>query len=262
MAGAEVVLQTENLSKRFGGLTALNRVGVSVRRQEIVGLIGPNGSGKSTLFNCICGFYRPEEGRVLISGEDCTGLAPHQIARRGLSRTFQLARLFYSLPVIENVMLARHLTRTAGFIASLIGSRRYRAEEKEARREALALLEQVDLAGDRDKPARDLPYGSQRLLTLAIALSSAPEVLLLDEPTAGMNQEEARKLAEIIRRINRGGLTVFLVEHNMKFVMGLSERITVLNHGEVICEGAPEAVRRDECVIDAYLGRGFTCTSP
>jgi branched-chain amino acid transport system ATP-binding protein len=237
-------------------------VSVAVRRAEIVGLIGPNGSGKSTLFNCICGFYRPDEGRVWLSGADCTGLAPHRIARRGLSRTFQLAKLFYNLPVIENVMLARHLTRTAGFLGSLVGSRRYRSEEKAAAAEALELLAQVDLAAERDKPARDLPYGSQRLLTLAVALSSRPEVLLLDEPTAGMNQQEAQKLAGILRRINAQGVTVFLVEHNMRFVMGLSQRIVVLNHGEVLCEGAPEAVRREERVIDAYLGRGFACTSP
>jgi branched-chain amino acid transport system ATP-binding protein len=257
MPGGEILLRTEGLSKRFGGLTALKGVAVAVRRGEIVGLIGPNGSGKSTLFNCICGFHRPDAGRVWLAGEECTGLAPHRIARRGLSRTFQLAKLFANLPVIENVMLARHLTRSAGFLGALCGSRRYRAEEKAAAAEALDILELVGLAGERAKAARDLPYGSQRLLTLAIALSSRPEILLLDEPTAGMNQQEARTLADILRRINAAGTTVFLVEHNMRFIMGLSERIVVLNHGEVICEGAPDAVRREECVIDAYLGRGF-----
>ncbi len=261
MGDRPVLLETVKLTKRFGGLTALSDVNISLRSGEIVGLIGPNGSGKTTLFNCICGFYHPEVGRVILQGEECTHYQPHQIAKRGISRTFQLAKLFYNLPVIENVMLARHLTRKAGFFSSLIKSRKFRAEEREARENALSLIELVDLAADRDKIARDLPYGSQRLLTLAIALSSAPSIILLDEPTAGMNQEEAAKLGQILLRINASGVTVFLVEHNMRFVMGLSERMVVLNYGEVISQGSPDQVRSDECVIDAYLGKGFKCTS-
>lgn len=257
MPAGEILLATEGIAKRFGGLTALKGVSVAVHRGEIVGLIGPNGSGKSTLFNCICGFHRPDAGRVLLAGEELTGLPPHRVAQRGVSRTFQLAKLFYNLSVIENVMLARHLTRSSGFLGALFASRRYRAEEQAAATEARELLALVELEHEADKAARELPYGSQRLLTLAIALSARPEILLLDEPTAGMNQQEARKLADILRRINAGGLTVFLVEHNMRFIMGLSERIVVLNHGEVICVGTPESVRREECVIDAYLGRGF-----
>jgi branched-chain amino acid transport system ATP-binding protein len=256
-----ILLQTEKLTKRFGGLTALSEVDISIRSGEIVGLIGPNGSGKTTLFNCICGFYHPEAGRVFLQGEECTRYEPHQIAKRGISRTFQLAKLFYNLPVIENVMLARHLTRKAGFFSSLMKSRKFREEEREAKESALRLIELVDLAENRDKIARDLPYGSQRLLTLAIALSSNPHIILLDEPTAGMNQEEAAKLGRILRRINQKGVTIFLVEHNMKFVMGLSQRIVVLNYGEVISQGTPERVRSDAGVIDAYLGRGFKCTS-
>ena len=198
---------------------------------------------------------------MILQGEECTQLLPHQIAKRGISRTFQLAKLFYNLPVIENVMLARHLTRKTGFFSSLIKSRKFREEERAALENALSLIELVDLLEDKDKIARDLPYGSQRLLTLAIALSSSPELILLDEPTAGMNQEEAAKLGQILQRINKSDITIFLVEHNMKFVMGLSERIVVLNYGEVISQGAPDEVRSDECVIDAYLGRGFKCTS-
>jgi len=261
MSEGPVLLKTDQLTKRFGGLAALSNVSISIGQGEIVGLIGPNGSGKTTLFNCICGFYHPEEGRVVLQGEDSTRLQPHEIARRGVSRTFQLAKLFYNLPVIENVMLARHLTREAGFTASLFGSRKFRLEERRAAKEAAELIELVDLTASANKPARDLPYGSQRLLTLAIALSSKPKMILLDEPTAGMNQEEAAKLGRIVRRINGDGVTILLVEHNMKFVMGLSERIVVLNHGEVICEGSPEAVRTDKHVIDAYLGTGYTCTS-
>jgi len=261
MGEAPLLLQTEKLTKRFGGLTALSKVDIIIRAGEIVGLIGPNGSGKTTLFNCICGFYHPEEGRVVLQGQECTRCQPHQIAKRGISRTFQLAKLFYNLPVMENVMLARHLTRKAGFLSSLVKSRKFREEERTARQKAIELIELVELTAARDKMARDLPYGSQRLLTLAIALSSDPELILLDEPTAGMNQEEAAKLVQILRRINANGITIFLVEHNMKFVMGVSERIVVLNYGEVISQGRPDQVRNDECVIDAYLGKGFKCTS-
>ncbi len=261
MGAAEALLKTEGVSKRFGGLAALSQVNITVNRGEIVGLIGPNGSGKTTLFNCICGFYQPEEGRVLLEGEDCTGMAPHRIARRGLSRTFQLAKLFYNLPVLENVMLARHLTRRQGFLASLAATRAYRQEERAARREARRLLDLTGLNDHQDRIARELPYGSQRLLTLAIALSSEPAILLLDEPTAGMNQEEAGRLTEILLAIHGQGKSIFLVEHNMRFIMGLSQRMVVLNYGRVICEGMPGEVRADPRVIDAYLGKGFECSS-
>jgi branched-chain amino acid transport system ATP-binding protein len=255
------ILRTEKISKRFGGLQALSRVDVGLKTGEIVGLIGPNGSGKTTLFNCICGFHFPEEGQVFIKEENCTRLPPHKVAQRGISRTFQLAKLFYNLPVVENVLLARHLTRTAGFFSSLIKSKAFQAEEKTAKNEALGLLELVNLADVPDQIARDLPYGSQRLLTLAIALSSNPEIILLDEPTAGMNQREAATLGNILKRINRRKITIFLVEHNMRFIMNLSQRIIVLNHGEVICEGDPDSVRNDARVVDAYLGKRFSCTS-
>lgn len=257
----KAILKTQNICKRFGGLQALSAVNVNIQAGEIVGLIGPNGSGKTTLFNCICGFHFPEEGQVFIKDEDCTRLPPHKIAKKGISRTFQLAKLFYNLPVIENVLMARHLTRTTGLLSSLIKSKNFQAEEQAARQEALELLDLVNLSGESGQMARDLPYGSQRLLTLAIALSSNPDIILLDEPSAGMNQNEATILGNILKRINQRNVTIFLVEHNMRFIMKLSQRIVVLNHGEVICEGDPATVRNDSCVVDAYLGKKFACTS-
>ena len=254
MVNRETVLTTEKLTKRFGGLLALHQVDVKIHRGEIVGLIGPNGSGKTTLFNCVSGFYKPEEGKVFLKGEEITSLQAHQIARKGVSRTFQLAKLFSHMSVIENLIIAKHLTNEAGFVSSLFRSKRYRHAEDRAEHEARELLHLVDLDDKRPAVAKDLPYGSQRLLTLAIALSSNPELILLDEPTAGMNQEESEKLATILRRINQKGVTLFLVEHNMRFVMKLAERIIALNHGEVICEGTPQVVSNDEAVISAYLG--------
>jgi branched-chain amino acid transport system ATP-binding protein len=249
-----ILLKTENVTKRFGGLSALTEVEISIKRGEIVGLIGPNGSGKTTLFNCISGFYKPDAGRVFLEAEEITRLEPHQVARRGISRTFQLAKLFYNLTAVDNILVAKHLTRKAGFLASLVKTRKYREDELAALEEAEHLLALVGLSDKRDHTAKDLPYGSQRLLTLAIALSSNPKLILLDEPTAGMNQKEAGKLSEVLTSVNQKGVSLFLVEHNMRFVMGLAERVIVLNYGRVICEGLPEQVRKDQAVIDAYLG--------
>jgi branched-chain amino acid transport system ATP-binding protein len=249
-----LLLKTENVTKRFGGLSALTEVGISLQRGEIVGLIGPNGSGKTTLFNCISGFYKPEVGRIYLESEEITRLEPHQVARRGISRTFQLAKLFYNLTAVDNILVAKHLTRKAGFLASLVKTRKYREDEISALEEAEVLLTLVGLADKREHVAKDLPYGSQRLLTLAIALSSNPKLLLLDEPTAGMNQKEAGKLSEVLTTVNQKGVSLFLVEHNMRFVMGLVQRVIVLNYGRVICEGLPDQVRKDQTVIDAYLG--------
>ena len=249
-----ILLKTENVTKRFGGLSALTEVEISIKRGEIVGLIGPNGSGKTTLFNCISGFYKPDAGRVFLEAEEITRLEPHQVARRGISRTFQLAKLFYNLTAVDNILVAKHLTRKAGFLASLVKTRKYRDDELAALVEAEHLLALVGLSEKRDHTAKDLPYGSQRLLTLAIALSSNPKLILLDEPTAGMNQKEAGKLSEVLTTVNQKGVSLFLVEHNMRFVMGLAERVIVLNYGRVICEGLPEQVRKDQAVIDAYLG--------
>ncbi len=249
-----ILLKTENVTKRFGGLSALTEVEISIKRGEIVGLIGPNGSGKTTLFNCISGFYKPDAGRVFLEAEEITRLEPHQVARRGISRTFQLAKLFYNLTAVDNILVAKHLTRKAGFLASLVKTRKYRDDELAALEETEHLLALVGLSEKRDHTAKDLPYGSQRLLTLAIALSSNPKLILLDEPTAGMNQKEAGKLSEVLNTVNQKGVSLFLVEHNMRFVMGLAERVIVLNYGRVICEGLPEQVRKDQAVIDAYLG--------
>lgn len=254
MGDPGILLKTENVTKRFGGLSALSEVAIQIQKGERVGLIGPNGSGKTTLFNCISGFHKPEAGRVFLGGKEITGFEPHQVASRGISRTFQLAKLFYSLSAVDNILVAKHLTRKAGFLASLVKTRKYKEDELAAFEEADRLLALVGLSDKKNDLAKDLPYGSQRLLTLAIALSSSPKLLLLDEPTAGMNQKEAGKLAEVLTTINRQGVTLFLVEHNMRFVMGLAERVIVLNYGRVICEGDPAEVRRDQTVIDAYLG--------
>lgn len=254
MGDNALLLKTENVTKRFGGLSALTEVGISLGQGEIVGLIGPNGSGKTTLFNCISGFYKPEVGRIFLEAEEITRLEPHQVARRGISRTFQLAKLFYNLTAVDNILVAKHLTRKAGFLASLVKNRKYREDEVAALEEAERLMALVGLSDKRDHAAKDLPYGSQRLLTLAIALSSNPKLLLLDEPTAGMNQKEAGKLSEVLTAVNRKGVSLFLVEHNMRFVMGLVQRVIVLNYGRVICEGLPEEVRKDQTVIEAYLG--------
>jgi branched-chain amino acid transport system ATP-binding protein len=254
MSENNVLLRTEDLTKKFGGLLALSGVDVTIPEGEIVGLIGPNGSGKTTLFNCICGFHHPDNGRVILRSEEITSLQPHQVARKGISRTFQLARLFFDLSVLDNILVAKHLTSQTGFVSSLLASKKFREEEVRFAQHAEDLLHLVDLIDIKDRRARDLPYGSQRLLTLAIALSSDPDLVLLDEPTAGMNQEEAKMLGNILRRINERGVTIFLVEHNMKFVMGLSTRLVVLNFGRVICRGTPDEVRNDEAVIDAYLG--------
>lgn len=254
MGDSALLLKTENVTKRFGGLSALTEVEISIQRGEIVGLIGPNGSGKTTLFNCISGFYKPEAGKVFLESEEITRLEPHQVARRGISRTFQLAKLFYNLTTVDNILVAKHLTRKAGFLASLVKTRTYKEDELAALEEAERLLALVGLSEKRDYAAKDLPYGSQRLLSLAIALSSGPKLLLLDEPTAGMNQKEARKLSEVLTTVNQEGVSLFLVEHNMRFVMGLAQRVIVLNYGRVICEGLPEQVRKDQTVVDAYLG--------
>jgi ABC-type branched-subunit amino acid transport system ATPase component len=249
------MLECEGISRAFGGLAALDGVSFHVRDGEIFGLIGPNGAGKTTLFNIITGFLPPSAGRVRFRGEDITGLGPDRIAARGIVRTFQNIRLFPDLSVLENVGIGQHLCTRSTLLDALLFAPRYRAEERAVRKRAQELLDLVGLGARAAEPAGQLPYGDRRRLEIARALAAGPRLLLLDEPAAGMNPAETDALMGLIGRLRReSGLTVMLIEHDMKLVMGICDRIGVLNFGKRLADGAPDTVRRDPAVIDAYLG--------
>lgn len=257
------ILVAKGVTKRFGGLVAVNDVDFVIPRGSIVSIIGPNGAGKTTFFNCITGFYAIDEGEILFDGQRLNGRTTDQIARLGISRTFQNIRLFSNMTAIENVMVGQEPHLTTNWFDAIAGTRSTRQEEQAAEDEARRLLGFSGLRGRGDLLARNLPYGDQRRLELARALASKPTLLLLDEPTAGMNPRETAQTTEFIRRLrDELAITIFLIEHDMRVVMGISEHITVLDYGQKIAEGVPREIQQNPRVIEAYLGRGAAVPTP
>ncbi len=249
------LLEVTQISKRFGGLLALDNVGFTVAEGEIFSVIGPNGAGKSTLFKILAGAMRPSEGHVLFRGKRLDGRPQPQIARAGLVRTFQETTVFPDLTPLEHVVIAHHLQSRVGVVRTVFGTWKAEVEERQFREGGEAILKDLGMESVAGEPARNLPHGHLRVLGIAMALAARPQLLMLDEPFAGMNTEESSRAANIVRKIRDRGITVMLVEHDMRTVMALSDRIAVLSFGRKLAEGRPEMIQKDETVIEAYLGR-------
>jgi len=255
--GAPKMLSVEGVSKIFGGLVAVDAVDFSIKPKSVVSIIGPNGAGKTTFFNMLTGLYKPTTGQIAFDGRDITAKRPDIITSLGVARTFQNIRLFATMTATENVMVGQHARMTAGLFGSILRTPRVRNEEKQVRERAREMLDYVGLRKDEfDQISVNLSYGDQRRVEIARALASDPQLLLLDEPTAGMNPNESARLTEFMERLrDELDLTILLIEHDMKVVMGVSEHITVLDHGEKIAEGLPKEIRENERVVEAYLGK-------
>jgi ABC-type branched-subunit amino acid transport system ATPase component len=248
------LLEVKNVTKQFGGLTALNNVSFSVEEGEIRGLIGPNGAGKSTMFKNIAGFYTPTKGEILFDGKKIAGHKPSEIAGLGICRTFQETTLFQEMTVFENALVGTHLKAKAGVFSALLGLDK--EKQKNARKKTMEVLDFMGLADRKDQLASELPLGSQRALAIAISLCSEPKLMLMDEPFAGMNPEETNHMMDLTRRVQKSGISIILVEHDMKAVMGLCGYLTVLNFGTPLAQGTPDEIRSNPKVIEAYLGGG------